>query len=228
MKPVTVLGVGPGDPELLTLKAQRCLQGAEFVAGFETVIRPIRQWTNGVVWPMRYSDQEEVLDRLVAEAALDRRCVLCVWGDSTFSARELLERLRSRTKDSVFIPGVSSVQIACSRMGFSLEDTIFLTLHAQGQNEQTLEETLGHLRNQRRHIVLLPRPFTFMPADIARALIQSGIPDEKVVFVLERLTFPDERKSRLTFGELALSTTAFSDLTILAMPATERPWIHPG
>ena len=42
MTTITVLGVGPGDPDLLTLKAKDAIAGADVVAGFETVLKPIK------------------------------------------------------------------------------------------------------------------------------------------------------------------------------------------
>ena len=40
MTSITIIGVGPGDPDLLTLKARDALQEADVVAGFETVLKP--------------------------------------------------------------------------------------------------------------------------------------------------------------------------------------------
>ncbi|MBI4219029.1 MAG: hypothetical protein HY682_02720, partial [Chloroflexi bacterium] len=44
---VTVVGVGPGDPGLLTVKAKDLLERAQVVVGFETVIAGVRRWISG-------------------------------------------------------------------------------------------------------------------------------------------------------------------------------------
>ncbi|MXY46578.1 MAG: cobalt-precorrin-7 (C(5))-methyltransferase, partial [Chloroflexi bacterium] len=38
---ITIVGVGPGDPDLLTLKAQEAIRAADYFAGFETVLGPV-------------------------------------------------------------------------------------------------------------------------------------------------------------------------------------------
>ena len=94
MAAITIVGVGPGDPDLLTLKARDVIRSADYVAGFETVLGPVRRWISGEALPMRYRDQEDVLERLAAHAADGKRCVVCAWGDLNFSSKELLDRVR--------------------------------------------------------------------------------------------------------------------------------------
>ena len=104
MAKITIVGVGPGDPDLLTLKAQEVISNADYVAGFETVLGPVRRWISGESMPMRYRDQEDVLERLAAHAEAGKRCVVCAWGDLNFSSKELLDRVRRRA-DVELIPG---------------------------------------------------------------------------------------------------------------------------
>ena len=35
---MTVVAVGPGDPDMLTMKGRKALQGADLVVGFKTVL----------------------------------------------------------------------------------------------------------------------------------------------------------------------------------------------
>ena len=120
MAAITIVGVGPGDPDLLTLKARDVICTADYVAGFETVLGPVRRWISGEAMPMRYRDQEQVLERLAAHAADGKKCVVCAWGDLNFSSKELLDRVRRRA-DVELIPGISSVQVACARLELTME-----------------------------------------------------------------------------------------------------------
>ena len=130
MTKITVLGVGPGDPDLLTLKAKNALESADIVAGFETVLGPVRRWIKGEALPMRYRDQEEVLAYVGEQVSAGKKCVVCAWGDLNFSARELVDRVRRRADEIELIPGISSVQVACTRLGLQMEESIFVTMHA--------------------------------------------------------------------------------------------------
>ena len=220
MANITIVGVGPGDPDLLTLKAQQAIQDADYVAGFETVLGPIRRWITGEALPMRYRNQEDVLANLAAHAQDGKSCVVCAWGDLNFSAKELLDRVRRRAEVDL-IPGISSVQVACARLGLTMESSIFITLHARDGHEEGLRELTANLKSQRRNLIVLPRPFDLMPAAIATRLRADGIHPETPLRVLQRLSLPDESLARYTLAALAEETAEFSDLTILVFPMPE-------
>ena len=60
---MTIVGVGPGDPDMLTIKAQKAIASADLVVGFQTVLNVVETWvTSGELCPMSYRHQEEVLD----------------------------------------------------------------------------------------------------------------------------------------------------------------------
>ena len=220
MAAITIVGVGPGDPDLLTLKARDVIRSADYVAGFETVLGPVRRWISGEAMPMRYRDQEEVLERLAAHAKAGKRCVVCAWGDLNFSSKELLDRVRRRTEVEL-IPGISSVQVACARLGLTMETSMFITLHARDGHEEGLRELTEHLKRRSRNLIVLPRPFDLMPADIAARLLDGGIAANTPLWALQRLSLPDESIGEYTLASLASEEAEFNDLTILAFPASE-------
>lgn len=217
MASITIVGVGPGDPDLLTLKARDVIQSADYVAGFETVLGPVRRWITGEAMPMRYRDQEDVLERLASHAQAGKRCVVCAWGDLNFSSKELLDRVRRRA-DVELIPGISSVQVACARLGFTMETSMFITLHARDGHEEGMRELAESLKQRRRNLIVLPRPFDLMPATIATSLLEEGIAADTPLRALQRLSFEDESIREYTLASLADEEAEFSDLTILAFP----------
>ena len=218
MSTIAVIGIGPGDPDLLTLKARDVLQNADVVAAFESVLVPVRRWIRGEARSIRYADQEEVLDDIASLSRHGKRCVVCVWGDVTFSARELIDRVRQRVDCVELIPGVSSAQVACARLGLDLERSLFVTLHVREGFRDAMRELLVAVRSGARNVVLLPRPWDLMPAAIARELVQEGVEEATEVCVLEQLTLPAERITRFTLTSLASSALDFSDLTIMVFP----------
>ena len=219
MAAITIVGVGPGDPDLLTLKARELIRSADYVAGFETVLGPVRRWIAGEAMPMRYRDQEDILEALAAHAESGKKCVVCAWGDLNFSSKELLDRVRRRAEVEL-IPGISSVQVACARLGFTMETSMFITLHARDGHEEGMRELTDALKRRKRNLIVLPRPFDLMPADIAARLLESSIAADTPLWALQRLSLPDESISQYTLASLANEDKEFSDLTILAFSAT--------
>ena len=221
---VTIVGVGPGDNGFVSLKAKQAIEEADLVAGFETVLNVIRPFvTNAEICPMAYRNQEEVLDYAVGKVEDGKSLVVCAWGDLNVSAKELLDRVRRRVTHVDLVPGISSVQIAMSRLGISLEDVVFITLHKRDGVESALEELVYYLKDERRNIILLPSQYDLMPAGIAAGVIEKGVPADRAMTVFQRLTHEDEQSWNGSIMECAAITTDFSDLSIMIFhrPASE-------
>ena len=213
---VTIVGVGPGDSGFLTLKGKKAIEEADLVAGFQTVLNVIKPFaTKAEICVMAYRDQEEVLDYAVGKVKEGKSLVVCAWGDLNVSAKELLDRVRRRVDHVELVPGISSVQIAMSRTGISLEDAVFITLHRRDGGESALEELVHYLKDGRRDIILLPRPFDLMPAGIAAGLMEEGVPGERRMTVYQRLTHDDEQSWTGSISGCAAITDEFSDLSIM-------------
>ncbi len=218
---LTIVGVGPGDASLLTLQGREVLEQADLVAGFQTVLDVVRLWLDRAeVCPMSYRDQETVLEYVAAQARLGRNCVVCCWGDFNVSAKELLARVRGRADRVRLVPGVSSVQIACARAGIFLEDALFVTLHQRRDTTGDLEEVVHYLGEDRRHLILFPRPWDLMPPAIAARLLESGVPEERQLHIYQRLTLEGEQEWTGSLAECALLANEHSDLSIMVFPKT--------
>ena len=213
---VTIVGVGPGDNGFLTLKGKQAIEEADLVAGFATVLNVIRPFAKKAeLCSMAYRDQEEVLDYAFGKVKEGKSLVVCAWGDLNVSAKELLERVRRRADHVDLVPGISSVQIALSRSGISLEDTVFITLHRRDGAGSALEELVHYIKEGRRDVILLPRPYDLMPASIAAGVIDEGVPGSRSITVYQRLTFEDEQSWSGSVSECAAISVEFSDLSIL-------------
>ena len=213
---MSVVAVGPGDPELITLKGREELRQADLVVGFKTVLNVVEPWLDHAeVRPMAYRDQEEVLEYTASQAREGRRCVLCCWGDLNFSARELLARAARRVDHLELFPAISSVQVACARAGIPMEESVFITLHQRQQSGSKLEETVHYLKEGRRHVILLPQPYDFMPPAIAGGLVEEGVSGDRRVTVFQRLTLDAEQSWSGSLAECGNITDEFSDLSIM-------------
>ena len=140
--PVFIIGVGPGDPELLTLKAARLIQRADVVlhpgprddTGFavEVVADLLRadQQVRGMGLAMRRGiddgsvGYDRVAASLIAEARAGRLAVFLTEGDPMLfgTGSYVVERLRAEAPDLVVevVPGVSALTAAAARLGWPL------------------------------------------------------------------------------------------------------------
>ncbi|OYR47321.1 cobalt-precorrin-7 (C(5))-methyltransferase [Halorubrum sp. Hd13] len=226
---VRAVGIGPGSPEYLVSRAERALQEADVAVGFETVVDLVRGRTDADWLTCGYADEAAALEAFAERVAGGERGVAVLMGDPNHSGYQFVGKveraLDEAADDSVglrVVPGISSLQVAASRARTPMEDATFVTLHKSGG----LDDDLARLRRDAgdRHLLVLPRPFDWMPGDIARDLLDNGCDRSDGALVCERLTRDDEAITRTTVGELARhaggtdrSDTPFSDLSVLVV-----------
>lgn len=241
--PVYAVGIGPGNLEYLTPRGERAIREADVVVGFETVVEFVADLTDADLLTCGYRDESEALERFAERAAAGDRATAVLMGDPNHSGYQFVGKIqnavegytedtdvdaheRSKVADRAIrvIPGISSLQVAASRARTPMEDTRFVTLHKSGDvtdDLATLVEAVGE-----RHLLVLPRPFDWMPGDVADRLLESGASADLEVLVFERLTHEDEAITRTSLGELAVHAggtgredSPFSDLSVLVVRA---------
>ena len=131
--------------------------------------------------------------------------------------------MRRRADTVKLVPGISSVQVAMSRTGISLEDAVFITLHKRADTGGDLDELVHYINEGRRHAIILPRPFDLMPAGIAKGLLEAGVPANLPMRVYQKLTFEDEIRWNGTLRECSEIEDEFSDLSIMVFLSGETP-----
>jgi len=223
--PVYAVGIGPGNPAYLTPRAERAIREADVVVGFETVVEFVRETTDADLLACGYADEADTLDAFADRVAAGERGTAVLMGDPNHSGYQFLGKVQAAVEPPVrVIPGISSLQVAASRARTPMEATTFVTLHKRGDLAPDLRRLREHAGE--RHLLVLPRPFDWMPGDVARHLREAGAPAALEALVLERLTHDDEAVTRTTLDELAThagGTTAedtpFCDLSVLAVRA---------
>jgi cobalt-precorrin-7 (C5)-methyltransferase len=210
---ITCIGAGPGDLGFLTLRGKELIEGADLVAGFTAVVdlvRPLIPTTASVV-TMGYKDQVAKLGEVAAAHREGKRCVVVFMGDLHFSGFQFLERVELACGHPVeTVPGISSAQILASKGRVCFDETTFITFHRRGEIEP-FKRHLVHALADERNAIVIPRPWDFMPKDVAAYLIEHKVAPEHPVEVWERLT-----QAEATWkGTLAECTTVFSDMSIM-------------
>jgi len=226
-RPVHAVGIGPGNPEFLTPRGRRAIAEADVVVGFETVVEFVADLTDADLLTCGYRDEAETLERFAERVAAGDAGTAVLMGDPNHSGYQFVgkvERAVGAARPVSVIPGISSLQVAASRARTPMERTTFVTLHRSGD----LSEDLARLRRDAgdRHLLVLPRPYDWMPGDLAADLLNAGNSASIDALVLERLTHDDEKITRTTLDELAAhaggsgaEATPFSDLSVLAVRA---------
>ncbi|MXR40614.1 cobalt-precorrin-7 (C(5))-methyltransferase [Halobaculum sp. WSA2] len=222
---VHAVGIGPGNPEFLTRRAGRLLREADVVVGFETVVDYVADETDADLITCGYRDEPEALGRFAARVDDGARGVAVLMGDPNHSGYQFLGKVESAVDAPVeVVPGVSSVQVAASRARTPLEGSTFVTLHVRGDVSADLERLSRDAGA--RHLIVIPRPYDWMPEDVAARLIADGADPSLDALVLERMTHADEQVTRTDLGALAdgaggdgADDTAFSDLSVLVVRA---------
>jgi cobalt-precorrin-7 (C5)-methyltransferase len=222
-RPVHAVGIGPGNPEFLTPRGESAIREADVVVGFETVVDFVADLTGADLLTCGYRDEGETLAAFAERVADGARGTAVLMGDANHSGYQFLGKVERAVDRPVrVVPGISSLQVAASRARTPMEDTTFVTLHKSGD----LEPDLARLRRDagERHLLVLPRPYDWMPGDVAALLIEDGTDPATTALVLERLTHDAESITETTLGALAdhaegasAAETPFSDLSVLAI-----------
>jgi precorrin-2/cobalt-factor-2 C20-methyltransferase len=159
------VGVGPGEPDLLTLRAARCIAGAATVCYIAANARPSRaraiaaehipEGAEEIALPVpmstdrREADAEyaRAADRLRAEIAAGRDVAVLCEGDPLFYASfgYLREHLGESVPVSV-IPGLTSVGAATARLGipFTRQDDSHAVLTAASTDAAIADALAKH------------------------------------------------------------------------------------
>jgi uroporphyrin-III C-methyltransferase/precorrin-2 dehydrogenase/sirohydrochlorin ferrochelatase len=163
---VTLVGAGPGDPELLTLRAVRALQSADIILIDHLVAPEIldfarREAKKMLVGKTGYGPsckQDEINALMIALAKARKRVVRLKGGDPMIFGRagEEIAACRAARIPIEVVPGITAAQGAAARLGVSLTQrhTAAPSSEASGQRGNSigtrrLQYVTGHAANGR-------------------------------------------------------------------------------
>lgn len=211
---VTLMGAGPGDPELLTVKALRALQSAELLLHDHLVSDAILDLAPaqaeriyvGKESSRHTMPQEEIGALMVRLARQGRRVLRIKGGDGYIFGRggEEAQVLAAAGIPFTVIPGITAAQGAAAACGIPL---------THRDHARTLVLTTGHLQENRQvnldwqalarpeQTVIIYMGLGTLPI-ICEQLVAHGLPASTPAALIERATLPNQRCITGTLGNL--------------------------
>ena len=205
---VTLVGAGPGDAELLTLKAARVLASADLVLYDNLVSSDVlghvavgaERIYVGKKSRNHTLPQEGIIELMVRLAQSGRSLVRLKGGDPYIFGRggEEAEALAAAGIACDTVPGISAAQGAAAATGIPLTHRdhaamlVFATGHLQGEEgERTVALDWAALARPRQTVVIYMGVGT-LPT-ICTQLIAHGLPVSTPAAMIERATLPGQR-----------------------------------
>ncbi len=214
MTRVFLAGAGPGDPELLTLKAARVLASAEVVLHDSLVDPRIIAMANpeariidvGKRCGRHSATQEQICDLLVAESLAGHIVVRLKGGDPMIFGRatEEMEALRAQNIAFEIIPGITAASAAAAGAGISLtQRNIARSLHiitGHGADGGLPSHDFCALTKTGGTLAIYMGGET-LPG-LAAHFIESGMEPSMPALLIENASLPDERHLPATIATL--------------------------
>ena len=212
---VTLVGAGPGDPELLTLRAVRALQAADVIL-FDDLVPPAildfarREAKKLLVGKTGHGPsckQDEINALMVTFARQGRRVVRLKGGDPMIFSRggEEIDACRRARIAVDVVPGITAAQGAASRLKVSLTHreharrVQFITGHDRG-GKLPADINWASLADPKATTVVYMPTRTF--PELAAKAIAHGLDPATPAVAMVRAARPDEATIVSTIAEL--------------------------
>ncbi len=212
---VTMVGAGPGDPELLTLRAVRALQSADVILFDDLVSRDVLDFARREARKMLVGKtgfgpsckQEDINALMVSLAKQGKRVVRLKGGDPLIFGRAAEEIAACQAANIAFdvVPGITAAQGAAARLGIPLTDR---------KHARRLQYVTGHARSGQLPADLdwqsLADPATttaiYMPVRTLAPLVEKataeGLDPRTPALAIARATRPDQAVVSAPIAEL--------------------------
>lgn len=211
---VTLVGAGPGDPELLTLRAVKALRTARLVLYDHLVGKEVLRYVAedaDLIYVGKESShhtlpQESIIDLMVRLARSGRPLVRLKGGDCFIFGRggEEAQALAQEGIPFDIVPGITAAQGAGACAGISLTHRdhaatlVFATGHLRANHELSLDwEGLA----RPRQTVVIYMGLSNLPT-ICRELVRHGLASDTPAALIEQVSLPSQRCIAGTLHEL--------------------------
>lgn len=180
-KQVTILGIGMGSPQNLTLEAERACREADVVFGAPRMTEALKKFGK----PAKSLYQPREIREYLERHPECKKAVTAFSGDVGFysGTRKLLEELGEEKYNIDLICGISSVQYVAAKLHMPWQDMKLISLHGRRQN------LIGALRTHEKVFVLAGKAESIR--ELAGMLLEYGM-EQVQLHVGSQLSYPEE------------------------------------
>ena len=209
MPRVYFVGCGPGDPELLTIKAKRLIETADVIVYSGSLIpKPILEMCGGELHDASGMIREEIFEILCSNARSGKQVVRLHDGDPTIygAIREQMDLLQDEDVESEIVPGVTSFLASAAVLGAQLTlpgvtQSIIIT---RAEKRTQVPESMSRLTKHRATMVFYLS--VHLLREIAEELIAGGYKESTPAAVVYRASWSDQNVVIGTLSDIAEKT----------------------
>lgn len=213
---VTLVGAGPGDPELLTLKAVRALQSADVIL-FDDLIsegvlelarREAKRMLVGKRGARESCSQSDINALMLKLAGQGKHVVRLKSGDPMVFGRagEEIEALEAAGIPVSVVPGITSAQGMAASLQVSLTHRDYaqrLSIITGHSRKGEIPETIDWAKAADPHTTTVIYMGSRMAGPIRDAFVAKGLSSETPVAAIASISRPEEARWFGTLGEIA-------------------------
>ena len=212
MPQIYLIGIGMGNPDTLTVRAQRIIGQSDCLIGAKRMLESVE---NDRAVRISSIKNEEIVSAILQQPQ-DSIISVLLSGDVGFysAAKKLCGCIRQSVAGAKLelICGISSLQYFCAKIETSWDDLKVISVHGRENNVPAAVQKFGKV------FVLTGSNQT--AGDVCKALCRYGLSDA-LVWVGEELSYPQEKISHGTAEELSGQT--FSSLAVMVIEGKKVP-----
>ena len=208
MSDVFFVGCGPGDPELITVKAKKLIQKADVVVYSGSLVPPtiLKLCKKGKLYDASGLVREEIFDILYKNAKKDKLVVRLHDGDPSIygAIKEQIDKLEEKGISSSVVPGVTAFLASAASLGAQLTlpgitQTIIVT-RAESRTKVPKREKISELAKHKATLVFYLS--VHLLSDIVKESLAGGYKKSTPVVVVYRASWKDQKIVKGTLGNI--------------------------
>ena len=209
MSDVFFVGCGPGDPELITVKAKKLIQKADVVVYSGSLIPPaiLKLCKKGKLYDAAGLVREEIFEILYKNVKKEKLVVRLHDGDPSIygAIKEQIDNLQEKGISSIVVPGVTAFLASAAALETQLTlpgvtQTIIVT-RAESRTKVPKREKISELAKHKATLIFYLS--VHLLSDIVKECLAGGYKKSTPVAVVYRASWKDQKIVKGKLSDIA-------------------------